>query len=111
MTAKKPEQCEEDWLAAEAALKATQEMHGGPERFAVREWRSRQQHHRVPRPTFVTIAKRSWVALALTVLAFIIYIAMPPAVIKQATALLGPGLKTKRKMRMILSDGARQGLQ
>jgi len=30
---KKPEQCEEDWDAAQAALKAAQEMPGGPERF------------------------------------------------------------------------------
>jgi hypothetical protein len=47
--------------------------------------------HRIPRLAFVTIAKCPGVALALTVLAFITYIAMPPAVIKQATALLGRG--------------------
>ena len=34
MTLKEPEQWEEDWWAAEQALKAAQKMPGGPERIA-----------------------------------------------------------------------------
>jgi hypothetical protein len=34
MTPKKPEQQEDEWVAAEAALKAAQDMPAGPERIA-----------------------------------------------------------------------------
>jgi hypothetical protein len=33
MITKKPEKCEEEWEAAQAALEAAQKLPGGPERF------------------------------------------------------------------------------